>query len=157
MTSAMRLEASLEPLTESGCYVFTGWTRDGYGRIIVNGKRISTHRLAWELANGPIPKGLCVCHKCDTRRCCRIDHLFLGSPADNSFDKCSKNRQARGRTHTIAVAKVLNEDTALAVFKASGPQKEIAARFGINNRMVSKIKRKQSWKFIHAKAPGVQP
>jgi DNA-binding XRE family transcriptional regulator len=36
----------------------------------------TAHRIAWTLTRGPIPPGLCVCHACDTPRCCNPTHLF---------------------------------------------------------------------------------
>ncbi|MGH7024521.1 MAG: HNH endonuclease signature motif containing protein [Caulobacteraceae bacterium] len=52
------------------------------------------HRLAWELANGPIPDGLLILHKCDNPVCCNPDHLFLGTAADNHADCAAKGRAA---------------------------------------------------------------
>jgi len=53
---------------------------------------IRTHRLAWELANGPIPDGLSVLHHCDNPPCCNVEHLFLGTQTDNHADMVAKGR-----------------------------------------------------------------
>jgi hypothetical protein len=52
-----------------------------------------THRIAWELKHGPIPKDMVVCHKCDVRNCVNPDHMFLGTKRDNARDTASKGRQ----------------------------------------------------------------
>ncbi len=68
---------------------------DGYGKIRVGGESrlyIRTHRAAWELANGPIPAGMVVRHRCDNRRCVRPGHLELGTEADNQRHKAARRR-----------------------------------------------------------------
>lgn len=97
-----RLQAKLVE-NENGCLEFTGYlTPKGYGQIRVGGRSGGshlTHRVAWELVNGPIEDGLFVCHKCDNPSCCNVDHLFLGSNADNVADMVAKGRHwAHGRT-----------------------------------------------------------
>lgn len=84
------------------CWEWTGLVdQGGYGRLSLREKgRVRSecaHRLAWRLAYGPIPDGLCVCHRCDNRRCVRIDHLFLGTPKDNTRDMIQKGRKAEYR------------------------------------------------------------
>ena len=82
------------------CIVWAGAVSgSGYGHKKIPGTRmnITAHRDAWIRENGPIPKGLCVLHKCDNRKCINIDHLFLGTLADNTHDA-----QAKGRIPTAA-------------------------------------------------------
>ena len=89
---AERLAAGLVRMP-NGCLEWTrglGWF--GYGKISIKGQATGTHRVAWELANGPIPDGLHVCHKCDNPPCCDPTHLFLGTAADNAADRSAKSR-----------------------------------------------------------------
>jgi len=83
----------------NGCLDWPGGTsRNGYGVIYFDGKRVSTHRLAWELVNGPIPEGMVICHKCDNPPCCNPEHMFLGTQSDNLADMAAKHR---GRAPTF--------------------------------------------------------
>lgn len=98
-TPAERLAAYLVEMP-NGCME---WTRSGswfgYGLMKINYKNVPTHRLAWELTNGPIPAGLCVLHKCDNPPCCNPDHLELGTIADNNRQKAERGRANKGRLH----------------------------------------------------------
>lgn len=60
--------------------------------------KILAHRFAWELANGPISKGMCVLHKCDTPACVNVEHLFLGTKRDNLADMAIKFRARKSKT-----------------------------------------------------------
>jgi hypothetical protein len=83
------------------CYEWMGSIQGaGYGTKWHDGRVMLTHRIAWEERNGPIPKGMLLCHTCDNRRCVRLDHMFLGTDLDNSRDKWSKGR---GRTGNMGV------------------------------------------------------
>lgn len=85
------------------CWVWTaGRNPKGYGRIGRGGRGegvVLAHRAVWELANGPVPEGLFVLHRCDNPPCVRPNHLFLGTKADNNQDMASKGRN-RGQLVT---------------------------------------------------------
>jgi hypothetical protein len=84
--------------TSGGLWACWPWTRGrngaGYGLISQQHRDVSAHRLSWELANGPIPPGLYVCHTCDNPPCCNPSHLFLGTPTDNVRDMYAKGRHS---------------------------------------------------------------
>lgn len=91
----------MKPCKESN----TGITNNGYSRIKRDGKNIQAHRLAWEEANGTIPKGLVIDHLCRNRKCVEVDHLELVSQQVNvmrglhNIDNrthCNKGHQFEG-------------------------------------------------------------
>ncbi len=83
---------------QTGCYLWTGKkNKNGYGRIKVNGKEQAAHRVSYAIANGAIPDGMCVLHRCDTPACVNPEHLFAGTVIDNLRDMHAKGR-ARGNT-----------------------------------------------------------
>jgi hypothetical protein len=110
-----------------------------------SGKMFLAHRVAWELVNGPIPEGLCVLHHCDNPPCVNVEHLFLGTLADNNADKVAKGRQAKGSA--IARAKLTESDIPeIRRLLAVGVlQSEIGRRYGVGHRLISKINLGKRW------------
>ena len=69
----------------------------GYGQILLNGRRVLAHRVAWELANNrEVPEGMQVNHHCDNRPCCNPRHLYVGTQADNMRDMVQRGRARNG-------------------------------------------------------------
>ena len=151
--SRERLARRTEVNPQTGCHEWTGAAfRNGYGTIYAAGKSLGTHRVAWELANGPIPDGLFVLHRCDNRLCVNPGHLFLGDHADNMADMRSKGRQARGERHGRAKLTV-EQVIAIKAILASGAltQRRLAGRFGVSLMAIYRISSGKTW--AHVKAP----
>lgn len=133
------------------CWEWTlGLTVFGYAKLKINNRTVLGHRISWEEANGPIPDGLCVCHKCDIPKCVRPDHLFLGTHEDNMADMVSKKRQARGLKQGSAK---LSDDQArelIRMYKTGGyRQVDLAELFGISQSQTSHIIIGRKRKLLH--------
>ena len=64
------------PIPESGCWAWLGGMLScGYGYLKIDGKNRLAHRIAYELAIGPIPDGLQIDHLCRVRSCINPNHL----------------------------------------------------------------------------------
>lgn len=82
----------------NGCVVWAGGkNNNGYGHITIDGQRIYTHRLSYELHVGPIPDGLVIDHLCRNRACLNPHHLEPVTQGENT-----RRGEPAQRTHCPA-------------------------------------------------------
>ena len=81
------------------CWEWTGaLDSGGYGGFWCGQRQYSAHRAVYEICVGAIPSGMCICHKCDNRKCVNPSHLFLGTHCDNFADATKKGRLGHSPT-----------------------------------------------------------
>jgi len=123
----------------------------GYGQIRIPGTRKNTysHRMAYELAHGPLPEGMFACHSCDHPKCCNPKHLFAGTAKANQSDMAKKKRSTWGERN--ANAKMHEEDIRL-IFVLSGrgfSQARIGKVVGLHQVQVGRILRRERWQQLN--------
>lgn len=127
------------------------WTRplnqSGYGVLWVDGRHELAHRIAWRLANGAIPDGLCVLHHCDNRACVNTDHLFIGTRADNVADMWAKGRQPLVQGEKQAGAKLTNREAA-EIFVSDLRTVDLCRIYGVASVTIWKIQTGRSWTHV---------
>jgi hypothetical protein len=131
------------------CWEWTGGrSSDGYGSFSIAGKHIGAHRFAWIYANGSIPDGAHVLHRCDNPPCVNPEHLFLGTHFDNMRDCGAKGRRSHIRGEKHGASRVtFREVTAIryAYALAGCQQVDLARAVGISQQLVSNIVNGKSW------------
>lgn len=132
--------------------------KNGYGVCGMLGEHLA-HRVAWRLTFGDIPRGMFVCHKCDNRKCCNPEHLFLGTAKDNSMDMAAKGRSVyqrnpwkckRGKDSHLSKRRwalpspyILSQEEEDLITSALGhgvTQVVLARLFGVRQTLISRIK-----------------
>lgn len=146
---AERLKRYLGDLDSRGCVPWTGAkTRRGYGKLRVGERTVPAYRLVWELHHGKkISKGRQVNHHCDNPACCNVEHLYIGSQIDNMRDMMTRGRgrQARGEKNGSAR---LTEAQVLEIRSSPLPQRELAAKYGVDHSSISLIRTGKSWRHL---------
>jgi hypothetical protein len=139
-----------------GCWEWSGSTIGaGYGMLRRDrDSSVLAHRLSWELAHGPIPEGMKVCHSCDNPPCVNPEHLFLGTQADNMADMAAKKRHKsltrpdlnpRGERNPGAKLTAAQAGEIRAKRAEGIPQRKLARDYGVSEATVSLIVNGKRW------------
>jgi hypothetical protein len=134
------------------CWLWTASKdRDGYGQFRFNGTTVKAHRVVIQLEGSDIPSGMCVLHHCDNPGCVNPDHLYIGTPKQNTGDMIERGRSKyvgqKGEAH--GCAKLCELDVRLIRDLAeTSTQQEIADWFGIAQSHVTNIVNHKSWAHV---------
>lgn len=106
---------------EHGCWEWTGARNDdGYGRFFLSGNK-HAHRVAYELAVGPIAPGLVIDHLCRNRCCVNPEHMEPVTRAENNRrgDRYAMGSWERSVTHCPSGHEYTPENTRVHLSRGS--------------------------------------
>ena len=134
------------PEPNSGCWLWDGaMFDDGYGCLVVNGKRLKAHRASFVAHKGRIPPGMKILHKCDVRQCINPDHLRLGTDSENQLDMKLKRRSTHGERS--GNAKLTNE-AVRHIRSCDLPSHQLAAQYGVSAVQIGRVRRNEIWSHV---------
>ena len=118
--------------------------RKGYGRFALMGRSRLAHRVVFLIQRGRWPF-VDALHRCDNPVCVNADHLFEGTNVDNVADRDDKERQSRGEARPNSVL-TRSDIKGIRTLRTQGwKQRELSARFGISQPMISYILSGKKW------------
>jgi hypothetical protein len=141
--------------TKTDCWLWNGATTNfGHGRIKINNKFFSVHRLSYIIHIGKIPKELFVCHHCDNPSCINPQHLFIGTRSDNMKDAYNKGRLKIPHNKGENVpGHILTEKDVKKIIKIKHTQKitdsELGKKFRVARQTINGIINNEKWKHIN--------
>lgn len=143
------IEANSIPEPNSGCWLWTGTVSSvGYGIISVNYENWSSHRLSYAVYHGAIPPGKWVLHRCDNYLCVNPDHLYAGTPKNNTQDAMQRGRMTRGSRINTAVLHESQIPQIRKQLEAGVTCAAIAAELGVDRTTINCLKLGKSWRHI---------
>jgi hypothetical protein len=128
----------------------------GYGAFAYRGRVLIASRLAWAIEHGSVPQDMQVLHTCDNPPCCNPRHHYLGSHESNVADRVARKRQTTHRGASNVRAKLTAEQVAelLDLYHVHDwLQRDLAERYGISQRTVSAIVRRESYREVEFTMP----
>lgn len=98
----------------NACWLWTGSTARGYGKVTIKGRNYLVHRLVYEVLVGPIPEGYEVDHLCFVRNCYNPAHMEAVTKAENVRRGVKRNSH-HNKTHCIRGHPLSGENVRLRI------------------------------------------
>lgn len=87
---------------DSGCWVWKGYIRDGYGIFNYKGKKMQAHRFMYQLMlDKELSKYIQLDHLCKNRACVNPDHVEEVSGKENTLRGMGPTAINARRTHCV--------------------------------------------------------
>jgi hypothetical protein len=120
----------------------------GYGHW-ANGRKeqYTSHRVAYMLSKGPIPKKHYCCHRCDYPPCCNPNHLFAWRPKKNTADMLKKGRHKAHKGEQCHNAKLTDDDVREIRRRIARGEKQylVARHFNVPYQTIQGIRKGTRW------------
>jgi hypothetical protein len=146
---------------ETPCLLWVGYKdKSGYGRLGVGSREDGTkrnelsHRIAWVLKYGDVADDICVLHRCDNPQCVNVEHLFLGTKADNNHDMVAKGRMVfqthpekrqRGESHFAAK---LTKPIVIEIRRSNRSSLSWARQLGMAKSTIQAARNRHTWRHV---------
>ena len=125
-------------------------TKNGYGWFRIGSKMRLAHRVAWFLTHGYYPeKPMQVNHICNNRGCVNPEHLYEGTPKQNTHDSIiagtkvnhfKKGHKLSAKLTRKEVDKIREESTG-----EWGEQTRLAKKYGVGTTTIWEILNHERW------------
>jgi hypothetical protein len=152
---AERIRRSTDVRGPNECWPWAGkLDSKGYGVIYIfvsnhvhpRGREVRAHRVACELAHGPIPVGAHVAHLCHNRVCVNPAHLQAVAQAENI-----RQTVEAGNHSYMSMGGEMNPSSKLTrrqvdyILRSKEPTKDLAERFGVSRTQIKNVRAGKVW------------
>ena len=108
-TSLDIFEANAFPEPNSGCWIWMGGVRGVNNNLRpvmqLDREPVCAYRFSYVHFIGAVPDGMFVCHRCHNGLCVNPDHLYVGTPQQNTDDMMRAGRHfSQGDNNPRAMA-----------------------------------------------------
>jgi hypothetical protein len=142
LSALERYQAKVQVGTSDECWPWLGGTvNNGYGMFWFKGRMVLAGRWKWQQERGPIPEGMILCHACDNPPCQNLDHMFLGTYADNTQDMMNKGRN---RSRPAALTPMQANEVRGRYLNGGASQRQLAREYAVSQYVIGAVVRKET-------------
>ena len=135
---------------KDGCWLWTGNRHQGgYPRTTKKGRNVFVHRLAYQIAKGPIPKGKSLWHRCLHPHCINPAHLRPVTRVQIGRLMVANGLSCTGSRHSCSK---LTDAKVRHIRRVSAQGKptcvELGKKDGVDSTLIVRIVHRERWKHV---------